>query len=45
MAANWLSKIGQVLSSTTTWEFPPSSDLKVIMGANLMRRALVRKDA
>jgi len=41
MAADWLAKVGKGLSSSTTCESSPSSDLIAIIGADVMGHALM----
>ena len=43
MTADWLVKMGHVLSSSTTWKSSPASDLEVDMGLDLIEHAVVRR--
>ena len=44
MTADYLANMGHVTSAFKTWECPPTTDLRVIMYADMMGHTLVRRD-
>ena len=44
MAADYIAKIGHATLDLTTWDRPPTTGCKDIMVADLMGRALMRRD-